>query len=80
VDPKNRGPAHPESIARTATFAAAPQAEVKQIQTTLSRYARQRNYKAGDGTYSRVLTFAHVYLGDVSKLYPQLNAVGIWLD
>jgi hypothetical protein len=27
-----------------------------------------------------VLTFAHVYLGDVSKLYPQLNAVGIWLD
>jgi hypothetical protein len=27
-----------------------------------------------------VRTFAHVYFSDVSKLYPQLNAVGIWLD
>jgi hypothetical protein len=61
-------------------FAAALQAAVEPIQTTLSRYARQRNYKAGDGTYSRVRTFAHVYFSDVSKLYPQLNAVGIWLD
>ena len=80
MTPKNPRTCAARDYCPDRNFAGALQAEVEQIQTTLSRHARQRNYKAGDGTYSRVLTFAHVYSGDVSKLYPQLSAVGIWRD